>query len=64
MTMGQTRTLADYVVSSRWEDVPDDVRHEAARALVNYLGCALGGSRDPAVDTAIRALGPYSGPRS
>jgi 2-methylcitrate dehydratase PrpD len=62
MTMGQTRTLADYVVTSRWEDVPDDVRHEAARALVNYLGCALGGSRDPAVDTAIRALGPYSGP--
>jgi 2-methylcitrate dehydratase PrpD len=64
MTMGQTRTLAEYVVSSRWDDVPQDVRHEAARSLVNYLGCALGGSNDPAVDTAIRALGPYSGPRT
>jgi 2-methylcitrate dehydratase PrpD len=62
MTTGQTRTLAEYVVSSRWEDVPADVRHEAARSLVNYLGCALGGSHDPAVDTAIRALAPYSGP--
>jgi 2-methylcitrate dehydratase PrpD len=40
-----TRTLAEYVVNSRWADVPADVRHEAARALVNYLGCALGGSR-------------------
>ena len=62
MKMGETRTLAEYVVSSDWDDVPADVRHEAARSLVNYLGCALGGSADPAVTTAIRALGPYSGP--
>jgi 2-methylcitrate dehydratase PrpD len=62
MTMGETRTLAEYVVSSGFDDIPADVRHEAARSLVNYLGCALGGSADPAVDTAIRALGPYSGP--
>jgi 2-methylcitrate dehydratase PrpD len=64
MTIGQTRVLSEYVVSARWEDVPADVRHEAARSLVNYLGCALGGSHDPAVDTAIRALGPLSGPRT
>src|SRR5687768_11146866 len=64
MTIGETRLLAEYVVTSRWDDVPADVRHEAARSLVNYLGCALGGSGDPAVDTAIRALGPYSGPRT
>jgi 2-methylcitrate dehydratase PrpD len=57
-----TRTLAEYLVSSRWEDIPTDVRHEAGRALVNYLGCALGGSHDAAVDTAIRALSPFSGP--
>jgi 2-methylcitrate dehydratase PrpD len=56
-----TRTLAEYLVRSGWDDVPADVRHEAARSLVNYLGCALGGSGDPAVDAAIRALGPYSG---
>ena len=57
-----TRTLAAWLVDVRWDDVPADVRHEAARALVNYLGCALGGSRDAAVDTAIRALAPFSGP--
>lgn len=60
--MSETRQLAEYIVGSRWEDIPADVRHEAARALVNYLGCALGGSRDRAVDTAIGALSPYSGP--
>jgi 2-methylcitrate dehydratase PrpD len=56
-----TRTLAEYVVNGRWDDVPADVRHEAARSLVNYLGCALGGSGDPAVGAAMRAFGPYSG---
>ena len=25
-----TRTLAEYVVNSRWDDIPEDVRHEAA----------------------------------
>lgn len=62
MPMSETRALASYVVSSRMEDVPEDVRHEARRALVNYVGCAVGGSPDRAVELAIRALGPYSGP--
>jgi len=60
--MSETETLASWIVSNRIETVPEDVRHEARRAIVNYLGCALGGSHDEAVDIAIRALGPYSGP--
>src|SRR6478735_8451531 len=59
--MLETQTLASYIVTSRIESVPDDVRHEARRAIVNYVGCALGGSVDTAVDRAIQALGPYSG---
>ena len=31
------------------------------RALLNYLGCALGGSIEPALDIAIATLAPYSG---
>jgi 2-methylcitrate dehydratase PrpD len=60
--MSETATLAAWIVSNRIETVPEDVRHEARRAIVNYLGCALGGSHDEAVDIAIRAFGPYSGP--
>ncbi len=60
--MYETRTLASWIVSNRIETVPKDVRHEALRAIVNYVGCALGGSRDEAVDIAMRAFGPYSGP--
>jgi 2-methylcitrate dehydratase PrpD len=61
--VSETETLASYVLNGRFEDVPADVRHEAARSLVNYLGCALGGAPDEALDVAIRALSPYSGPR-
>jgi 2-methylcitrate dehydratase PrpD len=59
--VSETRTLASYVVRSRFEEIPEDVHHEARRALVNYLGCALGGAPDEAVDTAMRALAPYYG---
>ena len=62
--MSETKALASYVVSNRWDDVPDDVRHEAKRALINYVGCAVGGSPHSAVTTAIRALGPFSGERT
>ena len=60
--MSETRTLS-YVVDGRWDDIPGDVQHEARRALVNYLGCALGGARDEAVDLALRALAPFAARR-
>ena len=59
--MSETKTLASYVTTGSIDDVPQDVRHEARRAIVNFMGCAVGGSPHPAVDIAIRALGPYSG---
>ena len=59
--MAETRTLAAYIIDTPWSAVPADVRHEAKRALVNYLGCALGGAAHPAMDITLRALGPYAG---
>ena len=59
--MGTTKELATYVVSSDAGTIPPDVRHEAHRALLNYVGCAVGGCREPAVDIALRTLLPYSG---
>ena len=59
--MSETKILASYVTDTRLENIPPDVRHEARRAIVNFVGCALGGSAHPAVDIAIRALGPFSG---
>ena len=57
-----TRELARYVVGARREDTPAAVRKEAARTVLNWVGCAVGGSRHETVDIAIRALSPFSGP--
>jgi 2-methylcitrate dehydratase PrpD len=57
-----TRKLARYVVGARREDVPEAVRKEGARTLLNWVGCAVGGSRHETVEIAIRALSPFSGP--
>jgi 2-methylcitrate dehydratase PrpD len=61
--MSVTETLAAWVVDSELAAIPADVQTEARRALVNYLGCALGGSVEPALDVAIATLAPYSGER-
>jgi 2-methylcitrate dehydratase PrpD len=62
--MNETKALASYIVNNRWEDIPEDVRHEARRSLINVIGCAIGGSPHAAVTTAIRALSPFSGERT
>jgi len=59
--MSVTEKLAAYVVDSTLDAIPRDVQKEATRALVNYLGCALGGSIEPALDVAIETLAPFSG---
>src|SRR5690349_2312763 len=59
-----TAKLARYVVRARPEDVPAAVRKEGRRTLLNWTGCAIGGSGHETVDRAIRALGPFSGPAS
>lgn len=60
--IGETsRALATHIVGTRPEALGEQDRHEAKRALVNYVGCALGGAEHPAMDIAIRALGPYTG---
>ena len=56
-----TRILARYIVNAKWEDVPEPVRREAARTLLNWTGCALGGARSDAVGIAISALSPLFG---
>jgi 2-methylcitrate dehydratase PrpD len=54
--------LAGWIVASRLENVPDDVRTESLRAILNYVGCALGGAPDAAVNNALCALAPFFGP--
>jgi 2-methylcitrate dehydratase PrpD len=57
-----TDTLAQFVAASRWEDIPPEVRREGVRGLLNFVGCALGGARDEAMEIAVRVLTPFFGP--
>ena len=61
--MEVTKTLAQFIVNHRSADVPEKVRHEAARSLLNWVGCAVGGSRHETVENALAALSEFSGPR-
>lgn len=56
-----TNTLARYVVESHADDVPDSMRHEAKRALLNWLGCAIGTARHETIDRALAAISPFAG---
>lgn len=57
-----THTLARYVVNARYADLPENVRREGVRTLLNYVGVAIGGARHPTIDIAVAALAPFSGP--
>jgi 2-methylcitrate dehydratase PrpD len=57
-----TRKLAQYVVATRFEDLPEGVRREVGRSLLNWMGVAIGASRHEAVEIALAAVMPFSGP--
>jgi len=56
-----TRMLAQYAASSRFEDLPGPVRHEGARAFVNFVGCAAGGAREEVVERTLSVLAEFDG---
>jgi 2-methylcitrate dehydratase PrpD len=57
-----TKTLARYIVTASYAQLPGEVREQGVRTLLNWVGVAVGGSRHDAVETAVAALGPFSGP--
>ena len=61
--MQVTRTLAKFLVTHKPTAVPQAVRHEGARALLNWAGCAVGASQHETIHRALAALNEFSGPR-
>jgi 2-methylcitrate dehydratase PrpD len=63
-TVSMTRQLADFVAGVSYESLPARVKHNAARALVDWFAAALSGANEPATDKVNRvvaAVGPGSG---
>ena len=65
MTKNVSRTIADFVASTGWDDLPAKVVHEAKRSLLNYVACAIAGSNEPAIQktlcvmSRVAASGPH-----
>jgi 2-methylcitrate dehydratase PrpD len=55
-----TRQLAQRLSASSARDLPAHVVHEAKRALVNWMGAALGGCRDESVQIALATFAELS----
>jgi 2-methylcitrate dehydratase PrpD len=60
-TSGVTQRLARLVVETRWEDIPQPVRHQAKRSLMNFFAATLAGCRTAPVEIALRSLAEFSG---
>ena len=56
-----TQILAEWIVNSTWDEVPQRARYEAVRSMFNWVGCCLGGARHVTTDRAIAALAEFSG---
>ncbi len=57
-----TQILAGRLAEAKYSDIPDAVRKEAVRSLLNWTGCAIGGSHHETIDIAVATLSPFSGP--
>jgi 2-methylcitrate dehydratase PrpD len=62
MPIQPTLALARFVERSSATSLPADVLHEAKRAILNWVGCAVGASQHATVSRALAALRPFMGP--
>ena len=60
---GVTPRLAHFVATTRWDDIPTAVRHQAKRSFMNLFAVALAGCRTSPVEIALKSLSEFSGGR-
>jgi len=60
---GITANLASFIAGTRYEDIPEPIRHEAKRALLNFFAVALAGCRTAPLEMALASLREFSGGR-
>ncbi len=58
-----TKILAQWILGSSYDALPEAVRREGVRSFLNWVGVAIGGSHHETVDVAVSALQPFSGRR-
>lgn len=56
-----TPTLARFVATTTWQEIPAQVRHQAKRSFMNLFAVALAGCRTEPVEIALSSLSEFSG---
>src|SRR6188768_117141 len=56
--------LADFASNLRYEDLPEEVVHEALRRIIDTLGCGYGGFHTDTAAIARDVAAEHSGPRT
>jgi 2-methylcitrate dehydratase PrpD len=51
-----SRRFGAFAAGTRYEDLPEAVRHECKRGVLDWLGCALAGSRHKTIDVLLAGL--------
>jgi len=59
--MSATAALAHFALDCRYEKLPARTVKEAHRTFLNWLGCAVGASRYPSTEIALRTVSPRAG---
>ena len=60
--MATSREVAEFICDIGTHEIPDAVRHEAKRSLLNFFGTALEGTQDPAIETAFGTMREFAVP--
>jgi 2-methylcitrate dehydratase PrpD len=58
---GVSGQLAQFVVGTRWDDLPAHVAHQAKRSVMNLFAVALTGCCTETFETLLQTLAPFSG---
>ena len=64
-TVDVSLPLVKFIQSCHWSDIPEVVRHEGKRSLLNYFSTALSACFDPTIERAAQVYGRFSvGPQA
>ncbi len=56
-----SQPLSNFVAGVTWDDLPEDVRHNTKRSLLNFFGTAFAGAHDIALEHSVAVLDEFKG---
>lgn len=62
--MNTSQLLCQNVHANRWENIAQNVRHEAKRSLLNYLAVGFAGAHDPTIEKLVQTYTKFSANQS